>query len=431
VRAFEKQQDKFRKEEAYIRKYKAGQRAKQAQGRQSKLDRDKRDSTLERPVELETLDFDLPRAPRAGDLVAVARGISKRYALAPGAARDEYTDPDAASKILFDDFDVTISRGERWGIIGPNGAGKSTLVRGLLGQLPLDAGSVKLGSNVVVGYYSQTGDEADENLAVYEYLQLIIKRENPGTVFSEQQARDLAGAFLFSGKDQDKRIGSLSGGERSRARLAGLLASAKNLLILDEPTNHLDISSAERLEDVLAAPSDDDDGRRSSPFDGTMILISHDRALIDATCEHLIVLDGHGGAEVFHGNYTDWHRKQIERAAARKAAEAEALRRREADEARKKTAASAKPTATGARNGSPTSPGAKHLTEKSALSWMSSDRLEQEIAALEARVKQIDDLLTKEDVYCDAARCRDLLWERDQAQDKLRQHEEEWLRRAE
>ncbi len=473
MRAFEKQQGKFRKEEEYIRRFKAGQRAKQAQGRLSKLEREKRDNTLERPVELSRLAFELPKAPRAGDLVVVARGVSKKYAFKPGSEpagidrlHDEFTDPNAAAKVLFTELDVTISRGERWGIIGPNGAGKSTLVRGLLGQLPLDAGMVKIGSNVVVGYYSQTGDEAEGSLAVYEYLQLIIKRENSGTIFSEQQARDLAGAFLFSGKDQDKRIDSLSGGERSRARLAGLLASAKNLLILDEPTNHLDISSAERLEDVLAAPDEEDDDRPTA-FDGTMILISHDRALIDATCEHLIVMDGHGGVEVFHGNYTEWHRKQAEKAAAQKAAEQDAERRRAGEEAKKKAAAAAKqappkPASSGssrgpaagsgpanagreggrnsgggggdARRSAPSNGAPKkhsHGSDKSGLSWMSNDRLEKEIAGIDSRLKEIDVLLSQEDVYRDATRCRDLLTERDETKAKLDQHEIEWLKRTE
>src|SRR5262249_9630146 len=148
-RAYDNQQSKFRKEEAYIRKYKAGQRAKQAQGRLAKLDRQKRDFQLERPVELSTLEFELPAAPRSGDLVAVAREAGKWYGDGP------------TRKTLFHDLDLTISRGERWGVIGPNGAGKTTLVRALLSQLPLSHGTAKLGANVVIGYYSQTGDEAD------------------------------------------------------------------------------------------------------------------------------------------------------------------------------------------------------------------------------------------------------------------------------
>src|SRR5207244_1209246 len=175
----------------------------------------------------------------------------------------------------------------------PNGAGKTTLVRCLLKDLDPDSGSVRLGTNLKIGYYRQTREGVDPDLPVYRYLQNVIVKECPGQMLSEQQARNLAGAFLFSGDEQLKEMGLLSGGERSRAVLAGLLASAKNVLVLDEPTNHLDIPSAERLEEALSM----EDG-----YNGTLILISHDRALIDATCDHLIVLDGQGGAEVVLGN---------------------------------------------------------------------------------------------------------------------------------
>src|SRR5690606_1350584 len=137
--------------------------------------------------------------------------------------------------------------------------------------------------------YRQLHDHLDMSLTVWQYLQSVIVSLDGQAKASEQQARDLAGAFLFSGSDQDKTLGLLSGGERSRAVLAGLVAGAHNVLVLDEPTNHLDIPSAERLEQALAAAE--------GGFDGTMLLISHDRALLQSTCEKLIVLsaDGRGG----------------------------------------------------------------------------------------------------------------------------------------
>ena len=179
----------------------------------------------------------------------------------------------------------------------------------------------------------------DGEIPVYRYLQSVILKECPGQALSEQAARNLAGAFLFSGDEQEKELGMLSGGERSRAVLAGLLASAKNLLVLDEPTNHLDIPSAERLEEALALPDEDGDG---DGYEGTLLLISHDRALIDATCDHLIVLDGNGGSEIFVGGYTDWHRKEVERRRAAQRATEQERDRREAEERRKKAGA-AKP----------------------------------------------------------------------------------------
>src|SRR4051812_11610597 len=134
-RAYENQQTKFKKEQAFILKYKAGQRAKQARGRQTKLDREKGSSTIERPMEMATFALELPKAERTGDIVVSARGVSKSY-----------PNDDGSEKVLFKGLDVIIERGERWGIIGPNGAGKSTLVRIMLKEMEPDAGVVKLGA---------------------------------------------------------------------------------------------------------------------------------------------------------------------------------------------------------------------------------------------------------------------------------------------
>src|SRR5262249_38256776 len=143
--AYEAQQDKFKKEEAFIRRYKAGQRAKQARGRETRLAREKLESTLERPMELATFRLELPKAERTGDIVLTARGLSKKY-----------TQDDGTQRVLFHGLDVPIGRGERWGIIGPNGAGKTTLVRCLLKEIEPDAGTVRLGSGLKVGYYKQS-----------------------------------------------------------------------------------------------------------------------------------------------------------------------------------------------------------------------------------------------------------------------------------
>ena len=288
LRAWENQQTKFRQEEGFIRRYKEGQRAKQARGRLSRLERAKSDSDLEKPVELATFKLALPKAERTGDLVIVARSLSKGY-----------TNDDGSRKVLFNSLDLTIGRGERWGVIGCNGSGKTTLVRCLLGELEPDSGTAKAGTNLHVGYYRQVQEGIDPELPVFRYIQKAILKERPDTPMSEQEARNLAGAFLFSGLDQEKPMGQLSGGERSRAVLATLVASGKNLLVLDEPTNHLDIPSAERLEEALSP--------RKGGYEGALILISHDRALIDATCEHLLVFDGVGGVEIYHGNYSQWH----------------------------------------------------------------------------------------------------------------------------
>ncbi|HYF13641.1 MAG TPA: ABC-F family ATP-binding cassette domain-containing protein [Phycisphaerales bacterium] len=403
LRAYEAQQDKFRKEEAFIRRYKAGQRAKQARGRQSKLEREKLSSTLERPMELGTFGFRLPAPPRSGDVVVSLRGAGKAY-------RCE----DGSKKVLFHDLDVSIQRGERWGIIGPNGAGKSTLVRCMLGETALDGGKVQLGSNLVIGYYKQTHEGIDLDQTVVRYLQGVILKENPGMAMSEQEARNLAGAFLFSGAEQEKLLFTMSGGERSRAVLAGLLASAKNLIVLDEPTNHLDIPSAERLEDALCM-----DGG----FEGTLILISHDRALIDATCDHLIVLDGEGNAEVVLGNYTEWAAKHSRRRseeqgvlAAEKARKEDAQRQqREAEERRRAEAARAKP---------------KQPT-LGALARMTTEQIEARIEQLQEHIRTLDEALADPAVWRDAVKSNQISDARAKLVAELEPLEFEWSRRAE
>ncbi|HYE03452.1 MAG TPA: ABC-F family ATP-binding cassette domain-containing protein [Phycisphaerales bacterium] len=428
-RAWENQQTKFRHEEAYIRRYKAGQRAKQAQGRQTRLEREKRDSTLERPVELDSFELRLPEAPRSGDLVVVLRGVSKAYPRrAPDAAANGSAPPAGAPghTVLFRDLTFTISRGERWAIVGPNGAGKTTLVRVMLGQVEPDSGSARLGSGVIIGYYDQMGASIDPDLRIHEYLQQVIRKENPTAPLSEQQARDLAGAFLFSGRDQEKPMGVLSGGERSRARLAGLLASAKNLLVLDEPTNHLDIPSAERLEAALRA-GDEEAGSHHAGFEGTLILISHDRALIDATCHHLVVLDGQGGAEVFHGTWSQWQQKQADaRAAAERQAD-ESARRREPAPRRQ---AGARAPAAEAPRAEP-DPGGARTKARSGYSWMSQEKLEAELERVTARGRELDALMSQDEVYRDRDRFTRLLAERSAAQAEQEKLEAEWLRRAE
>jgi ATP-binding cassette subfamily F protein 3 len=307
---------------------------------------------------------------------------------------------------------VIIERGERWGIIGPNGAGKSTLVRALLKEMETDSGNVKVGANVKVGYYRQTHEGLDLDLPVYRYLQGVILKENPGQMLSEQQARNLAGAFLFSGDEQLRELRFLSGGERSRAVLAGLLASSKNLVVLDEPTNHLDIPSAERLEDALST-----DGG----YEGTLILISHDRALIDATCDHLIVLDGKGGAEIIVGNYTDWHEREISRKSDRQAAEAEERRRREDQERARKAAEEAKKKQTATKSGGPTA---------NSLSRLKTEQLEAKIEKLETRIKEIDAAFANPDLYSDHAKASRLGAERQKLLAELEPLEFEWMQRG-
>lgn len=439
-RAYEAQQSKFKKEEEYIRRFKAGQRARQAKGRESRLDREKEQNRLERPMEMANLRLSLPKAERSSDVVFSARGMSKQY-----------INEEGQPKVLFHELDLVVNRGERWGIIGPNGAGKTTLVRCILGDLSPDAGVVRLGSNIKVGYYRQMHDEIPIDTPVYRYLQGVILKEAPHAALSEQAARNLAGSFLFSGDEQERNMDRLSGGERTRAVLAGLLSSAKNVLVLDEPTNHLDIQASERLEDALAKPDDENDG-----FEGTVIIISHDRALIDATCDHLLVLDGKGGAEIHLGGFTEWYETQKSRAKDKSAADA-----REKDKANKKqdlnrvitdysapkantfAPKSEQPAhrsggggSTGNKSGGgkgatqTKSPGAK-APSAGALARLTTEQLEQKIEKVETRLREIDGKLQDPDVWRDAKKGNQLADERAKLAEELEPLEFEWARRAE
>ena len=416
-RAWENQQTKFRQEEAFIRKYKAGQRAKQARGRESRLEREKATLTIERPLNSASMKLELPKAERTGDIVANVRGLRKAY-----------PNEDGSTRVLFHDLDLSIERGQRWGILGPNGAGKTTLVRCLLGEMEPDAGTVSLGTKLSVGYFRQSHEAIDPDLTVVRYLQKIVRNECPDQPLSEQAARNLAGAFLFSGESQEKELGLLSGGERARAALAGLMASAKNVLVLDEPTNHLDIPSAERLEEALRLPKEGE--RNDALFDSTLILISHDRALLDACCDQLIVLDGAGNARAFNGNYSEWHAKQEAQTTATQ-------RRSDTPKPRSTKGKVSDSPKSPERERRGSAPDASNSTStatkprKSKWSWMRIEQLEEKIAFLEQRIAEIDKALDDPDIWTEIDRANALTTERDELKTELEGVEAEWLRKAE
>ena len=335
----------------------------------------------------------LPPSPRSGDIVINADGLAKSF----------------GEETLFEDLSLTIFRGDRIGVIGPNGVGKTTLVRCLLHELEPDAGGVRHGSRLSVGYYRQLQEHLDMSLAVWQYLQSVIVSLDKESKASEQQARDLAGAFLFSGPEQDKPLGDLSGGERSRAVIAGLVAGAHNLLVLDEPTNHLDIPSAERLEQALADPK--------HGYDGTLLLITHDRALLESTCTRLFVFEGDGVVKDFDGRYSDWLRRQDQRVAeARESAKA----RQQQAKANNKPASRPKAASS---NHDPAAAG--------PFAKLKMKDIEQRIESIEARIGEIDQLMLDPDVYTDGERCRSLQDERGGLTADLEPLEEEWARRAE
>ena len=279
---YERQKEHVEKTENFIRKNLAGQNTKQAQSRRRMLEKLER---LERPEDNWQLAGKIAlRFSAGGDLggkeIIRAPGITVGY-------------PD---KPILKDVTVNIYRGDRVGIVGPNGCGKSTLVKTLIGELPPLGGTVERGSSVRLGYFDQKLSSLSEERTAIEEIQSVRDDLSPEVV------RQYLAKFRFFGDDPFRTVRGFSGGERSRLALAKMLLFPRNVLVMDEPTNHLDIPARETLEHAL-------DG-----FDGTLVVISHDRYFLDRICKRLYVFTDHG-LESHVGNYSEWRehlRKQVE-----------------------------------------------------------------------------------------------------------------------
>ncbi|MGD9894000.1 MAG: ABC-F family ATP-binding cassette domain-containing protein, partial [Dehalococcoidia bacterium] len=266
---YERQQAEIAKTEEFIRRFRAGQRAREAQGRQTRLDRLERIAPVESRA---TLKINKAKVGRSGD---IALRLTELRVAHPGH-------PDRP--IITGPRELDLIRGERAAIIGPNGAGKTTLLRTIMGEFPPLSGVTRFGANVTPGYFRQASEDLDPDDSVLDILLQTTGGEIP-------EARDRAARFLFRGEEVFKRIGELSGGERSRVALARLFYSGANLLILDEPTNHLDLPSRETLEAALAG------------WPGSLLFVSHDRRFIDVVATRLwLVRDG--TLRSFNGNWS-------------------------------------------------------------------------------------------------------------------------------
>ncbi|MCY3767243.1 MAG: ABC-F family ATP-binding cassette domain-containing protein [Gemmatimonadetes bacterium] len=271
-KAYERQQEHIRRTEEFIRRNIAGQKTKQAQSRRKALEKLEK---LDRPMRDEEFRLEFAAGARGGNRVAELERTSKAY----------------GETVLFRNLDLLVRRGDRLGIIGPNGSGKSTLLKLLAGRIAADSGIIRTGSNIQVGYYDQHREELDPGHTLQEEIWAVTPDAPAGEI------RDVLGAFLFSGDDVERKVGSLSGGEKSRVALARLMRSETNLLVLDEPTNHLDIPSRDVLEDALKA------------YEGTLIAVSHDRYFLNLLVDRLLVL-GNGEWELVEGNYDAWQRQR-------------------------------------------------------------------------------------------------------------------------
>jgi ATPase subunit of ABC transporter with duplicated ATPase domains len=273
--AFARQQSMLAKEQRFIDRFRThAAKAAQVQSRIKALDKiDK----IELPKKRQVVRFEFRVPPRSGDQVAVIEDLHKSY----------------GSRVIYQGFNLTIRRGERWAVMGRNGAGKTTLLRMIAGASAPDSGSVRLGASLTMGYFAQQSlDVLDADLTVFEQLQKDFPQDGFGSL------RTLAGAFQFSGDDVDKRIRSLSGGEKSRLAMARMLYNPPNFLVLDEPTNHLDLATKEMLVEAL------------KNFEGTMIFVSHDRMFLRGLGSRVLELGGESGTDrnplVYPGSYIEY-----------------------------------------------------------------------------------------------------------------------------
>lgn len=289
AKEYEAQQEQIQQTEEFIRRYKAGQRSREAAGREKRLDRLER---MTAPESQRHMRLRLDTTLRSGDQVLISEtGVAIGYRTRPDAPDSEDND---APHLLFRSGPLLVLRGQCVALIGPNGSGKTTLLRTLLGQVEPLGGDLRLGASVKIGYLSQTQHELEPDKTVMEQVMQAGRLEI-------QAARSHLARYLFTGDDVDKRIGYLSGGEMSRLALALLAIRGANLLVLDEPTTHLDIASQEILQNVL------------QEFQGTILMVSHDRYLIDALATHIWEI-GDGGLGQFEGNYSAYieHQARLE-----------------------------------------------------------------------------------------------------------------------
>lgn len=336
------QQEFIARTEEFIRRYHAGQRGKEARGRQTRLDRLRKDSPVARPKETGKIKLSLDTQLRSGELALVLDKLEAGYGSGDGS------EGNGPSGVLVRVDKLELARGERVAVVGPNGSGKTTLLRTIVGEMAPLRGRARLGYNVAVGYYAQGHDSLEWNATVLDEL------VRAGHGIEPERARTLLGRFLFRGDDVFKQISDLSGGERSRVALARLTLLSSNLLVLDEPTNHLDIDAREALEQVLRE------------YQGSIVFVSHDRYFIDALAGKLWIVSG-GNLIEFPGNYSEYMAKL----------------------GRERLAAKREPPKPKARRSAPDAQASeeKRLRKRLAELEAEVERLEQEILGLKAELE--------------------------------------------
>ncbi len=355
-RAVRKQDAKIAAEEDFIRRNIAGQKSSQAKGRRRRLERLPRLSPP--PGSDGTMAVAFTAASRGGDQVIVTEKVAMKL----------------DDRVLLEPWSGILRRGDIVGLVGPNGAGKSTLLHTLLGERPADGGEVRVMPSVEVAYYRQDLGDVNPNETLFD----LIAHRRP--MWTRGQVQGHLGRFDFSGDSVQRRAGTLSGGERARVALALMMLEQANLLVFDEPTNHLDVESIEALEDALES------------YEGTVLLVSHDRALLETLCTRIWAFEGTRLVD-FPGGFGEWEEDRERRTVNREPRTVRATHASPSGGAREKGPARGQVVASQRESTARSdSREAKKRAEAAAV-------LEVEIAALEERVADIEARLADSSLY--------------------------------
>jgi ATP-binding cassette subfamily F protein 3 len=364
MKEWEAQKEYIDKQEDYIRRVNYGQLHKQAESRKKALERLDR---VERPTMVETPKMHFGEVRRAGDVVIEAENLGKAY-----------------DRPLFHGLSFQVKRGRRLGIMGPNGSGKTTLLRILLGDEEPTSGEVKRGHLVDFGYL-------DQHLKALPDDQPVIRAiwPEPDPEIDEQRMRNLLARFGLVGDQIYQEVGKLSGGERSRAALARLVAMEVNVLVLDEPTNHLDIWACDALERALLE------------FEGTVIVVSHDRYFLNRVVDLLVVFEN-GKASVIHGNYDTYERMRLLQQSA-------PSKKKDESKEPPRSSASTKPP-----------------KRKRRFPFRKTEEIEADIATTEARVRELEAAMASPELYREAGKIKETTQAFEETKSRLAQLYEHW-----
>ena len=394
LRAYENQQKEIADTKAFIERFRyQATKAVQVQQRIRQLEKIV-------PIEVDEVDnsamrLKFPPCLRSGDYPVIAEGLGKTY---PSRLHS-----DGPGQTVFEGVDLIIKRGEKVAFVGKNGEGKSTFVKCIMGEIPFD-GTLKIGHNVQIGYFAQNQAQLlDENLTIYETIDRVATGD------MRLRINDLLGAFMFGGETSEKYVKVLSGGERSRLAMIKLLLEPVNLLILDEPTNHLDIASKEVLKEAIKA------------FDGTAIIVSHDREFLDGLVSKVYEFGGGKVREHLGGIY-DWLKSPLQ--LPRKGESAENLSLTSSKSNNNQNTSPLPSEGSGEASGEALSYAErKELQKKIRKAQRAVDDSEAKIAKLEARKSELDELL----MAPENASNMELVTEYTNLQRELDEENERWL----